>query len=1168
MPSNDSQQFPQRAASKRTKLLGVPRTSRSRPGLAVDTSVSRHRGRVPQQVFPYESKTQEQKFVSLSDVRALNPRYGTVKAKKPGSLKQRLEGRVYVRPGQQKSHSSASAQAPVDVAASISSYGTANTDARPTQQAQASLDARPIHKRINGLRPTPLDLSNDVSPSDRAIPIGIAVPSASLSNHTYSPQSSLPHEPSPLRRQSSLRYAQDVNTPTIVITPAREDFDPRFTASPEELRSQGRAEPSSSVYSRYTNGMFQSENTPPVPPLPLFAVQHQISLGSSNMRDSAITEFEDEAPPAYSEGLGKDRSLSICTEIEEGGTPYTSMSFGSQGWQSSQSQVPTPRRSKGWWNVLTSPFSASSASKFASFRSPPLIEEDEREEELILSGASDMGVADPYDERAFTSQSQSDVKLCSAPLNNHRARSFSNYVAMPQRSDTAPGALDIGNADAVNIYRCPSQGAASSYYDQNRRFPSFVEPSTLPAARGLDERLMGWSPSQSVYNGYDTMSQRESFREGAGSTAMTPFGNCSESDFAGFSGTHIAAERGFFSTPSDIESRNFTPRLPTRACSDISEAYDQAFSPMSATPVLENARTATFMRTPCTNGDLRTVELARTPTPGGPTMGSNAATVVSRGTDFYYDGSSIGYGRINEKSQYAPSTCSHSRNSSQGLGISDCSSERSLYPPTKPVSEKPGLGSDRFGQLEVRGTGLQTSDGWRRPWYRRFLWLLIASAALCLISVIVLLVMFIPLHHNDIPVQAQWLNLTGYPPLPTGVATIVGPREVKKVSSCVSPDTLWSCDAPAGKGQSTLGSNRPDFRLLIRFRNQTIADEIVLRPTNSSIEKRGTGIAARATMNVRRNAWTTYLFSSSPSPPSTDDQAFLGRTTDGVSEPYAGEETPFYISLLDPSPLAPISSSELQRRDDRFRYPYPSSYHTHAQSTTSETSTVTSPKPTAGLHVAGDIPEPATEGGNEPAPAELYPFVYAQPLRLFDRGQASEHYGFYTYFDRSIYVKSSSLNGSTSSSLLGDRIESNVLVRDASAVCTWSQTRFLVQIWTQRSDVTSLNSTAGTTDVPAVDSTANDMTAPGSFPYSVTVTLDRHGGDASKKGLYCYGLDDEHHIVEKSVWVDEDRGVGGSLLHPAVVPTNNGNELQRRDSDQSIVIDGGSGGCSCGWQNW
>ena len=523
-------------------------------------------------------------------------------------------------------------------------------------------------------------------------------------------------------------------------------------------------------------------------------------------------------------------------------------------------------------------------------------------------------------------------------------------------------------------------------------------------------------------------------------------------------------------------------------------------------------------------------------------------------------------------------------------------------PPSQPLFEKPSMGTDRFGQLTLRSVEDEHEDHApkQQPWYRRFIWLIVAIASVLLILLIVLLVTFVALPLNKMPVEAQWLDLTGFPPLPTGVATVIRPKTAKQVSGCVSPQSLWTCTVPTDQDASTQG--QPNFRLEITFKNHTLpSNETMVAPSNTTTSKRDSGIVARAATLAGASAWTSMLFSPSPEPPSTKDQIFLGDTTDEVSEPYNGEETPFYISLLNASALLRPQGSRLRKRDDTFHYPFPttstltsrasslsastlSASASHASAsfsnpypypvsstTGSIDSTATSSVSTshASTDVAESIPPAATLDDGEPAAAELYQLASAQPLRLFNRGQDSEYYGFYTYFNRSLYIANlADSTSSTSNASSAENGTSNVPLDQASAVCTWSQTRLLVQIWTRRADVTSLSSTSST-HIPAWRSTANDMAAPGSFPYPITITLDRHGGDSSEKGVYCYELDAEKHVMESAkTWVTENRAFGGKLVNPSVVPENNRSDLNRRDEGTSGGIDGGTGGCTCQWQNW
>lgn len=203
----------------------------------------------------------------------------------------------------------------------------------------------------------------------------------------------------------------------------------------------------------------------------------------------------------------------------------------------------------------------------------------------------------------------------------------------------------------------------------------------------------------------------------------------------------------------------------------------------------------------------------------------------------------------------------------------------------------------------------------------------------------------------------------------------------------------------------------------------------------------------------------------------------------------------------------------------------------------------------------------------------------SQPVRLYNRGLNTEHYGFYTYFDRSIFLSSRApLDGNTTDTNPNDR-NGGSNESDARVRCTWSQTRFLVQIWTRSNDTLLENATAtstasatastATATATTTPSSANDWTRPGSFPYPVTITLDRHGGDAKEKMVYCYGMESGEQINSTEVKLQlEDRSYGGTLVNPAPgIFDLYGNSSTDATGDYGGV-DGGSGGCSCKWVNW
>ncbi|CEJ57656.1 hypothetical protein PMG11_06342 [Penicillium brasilianum] len=427
----------------------------------------------------------------------------------------------------------------------------------------------------------------------------------------------------------------------------------------------------------------------------------------------------------------------------------------------------------------------------------------------------------------------------------------------------------------------------------------------------------------------------------------------------------------------------------------------------------------------------------------------------------------------------------------------------------------------------------------KRRWY-----FCICMFFLIIVVLAIVLALTLTRKGDRTPVQSQWLNLTGYPPMPTGISTVAGAEPQLERSSCIKPSSLWSCALPKGQQSDNkpYAADEPNFRLEIRFRNGTYNHSTV--PISSK------------TRRADANSWDP-----SPSPPSIADQTFIGNTTDGNSLPYAGEETPFYLTIL--SPLK-ITSTSLYRR-----------------SSTNDT--------TLFPNLTAVIPAPSENSDGTAAAATLYPLPESQPVRLYNRGKDNEHYGFYTYFDKSIFLASRApLNGSaTDSSPLdtdGGSTESDAVTR-----CTWSQTRFLVQIWTQPSKMgytlvkASGNSSSSTststvstatattsTSSPTSSSSATDYTRPGSFPYPISITIDRHGGAEKKKLLYCYGLESDQHynITDRKLQL-EDRGFGGTLINPAsgIFDDLEGDSNSTSSSGYGGT-DGGTGGCACRWANW
>lgn len=422
----------------------------------------------------------------------------------------------------------------------------------------------------------------------------------------------------------------------------------------------------------------------------------------------------------------------------------------------------------------------------------------------------------------------------------------------------------------------------------------------------------------------------------------------------------------------------------------------------------------------------------------------------------------------------------------------------------------------------------------RRRWY-----LGICTLFLIIVIVAIVLATTLTKKGNDTPVESNWLNLTGYPPMPTGISTIAGTELQDSSSTCITPSTLWSCALPkdSQSDNKPYKGNEPTFRIQILFRNGTYDNSTTL---SSKTKTRRGDID-----------WTP-----SPSTPSLPEQSFLGNTTDGNSAPYAGEETPFYISLLSPVHL---SSTNIYRRSN-------------TSSSSSSNSTGTG---TLASNLTDIFPPPDESSNGKPSSATLYPLPSSQPIRLYNRNKDTEHYGFYTYYDKSIFLSSSTPLDGGSIDKNPDDQDGGSTAENARVRCTWSQTRFLVQIWTRGDKLgrnllsstssgsgskTSATATSTSTSTSTPSSSATDYTRPGSFPYAVTITLDRHGGSERDKLVYCYGIEDGRYNITEKMLQSEERGSGGKLV----------NSVQERhgDDDDLPGIDGGSGGCGCEWVNW
>jgi hypothetical protein len=801
--------------------------------------------------------------------------------------------------------------------------------------------------------------------------------------------------------------------------------------------------------------------------------------------------------------------------------------------------LPTPQRSHGWWNVLTSPFSARSGSFFS--RSPSLNDEyDETTDLRPESRQEDRSIGDDQ------------VRL---RVNLKPFRSL-------KRSRTAPGALDPHARQEFSIYHLAHGGEADAYFDETRRFPSVCGIPDAATFGGIDDDLVGWSPSHSVFMAPRTV---EGDLEKSGGVVLSPdqltpkatfqaIPNNADTTSLNVSSREPSIQRNVFISPSADEMKTMFSGVspPSRSQTQVTGA-DSLMSPLSATPVVQHAHMATFMGPDSSFGEPRKVDVAsRRSSPSDQASKHIAEPEVA---------------------DTKPAHLGHQRQESYGLGIT---SEKAARPPSLPPPPPKDTLSDFTPSEKERAISMTSLEEGERskktPWFRRFFWPIAAFVAVLLALMVVLLVLFVrpKAPTSSLPpglaVQASWLNTTGFPAAPVGVSTVAQPKLAQADGTCMPSASLWSCNAGNEQGMgSGEDAGTPNFRLQVSFRNGTVPSSqtaLLSRHLNSRI-------VPRHRLHARDSA-TDILFTPAPNPPTIGDMRFIGQTTDGISTaPFEGEETPFYISLLSPKVLSKRSDEAISKRmpaDSAF--PYPTNDEPSNSGPSGNTNSQPSTTPTV---ISGAIPSTAptvipaitTQKDGRVASPILYPLVAAQPLRLFDRGKPTEHYGFYTYFDRIQYITHANDTSLLTSS---SNLSSSSPTTPTQYALIFSQSRFHVQIWTRRGTLHSLPSSSSTDNSPpAKDSSANNFTSTGSLPYPVTFTLDRHGGQATAKGVYAYEMDPvTNRVVNggRKFWVDEKRGA--QLVGAAGVPRSL-SPLGKRDDSVVGGVDGGSGGCSCRW---
>ena len=473
-------------------------------------------------------------------------------------------------------------------------------------------------------------------------------------------------------------------------------------------------------------------------------------------------------------------------------------------------------------------------------------------------------------------------------------------------------------------------------------------------------------------------------------------------------------------------------------------------------------------------------------------------------------------------------------------------------------------------------------------------------------------------------VQSIWLNLTTFPPMPTGILTVTGAEKKAEITSCINLPTMWSCHLPKEDTEvnEPFKTDRPAVIFQVQFDNSStqewnvpqgapplsgpghagldagdgIKDTLDKINQTDKVGKRapsldiGTsqyparqdsdlevpwlvkaGLFGRSLKlfslffqstlrrrSVIKRASEEALFHPRPKTPTFQEMWFLGNTTDGVvSDNKAGEPTPFYISILA-SLGGGVGSNVLSKRQEPDLGDIGSIFDSIFNKTEKDDGEDLGTG--VDVNLTGLLPPPALNSDGTGKKARLLPRPIQQPVRLYDRGLPSEHYGFYTYFDKTIYLKSTDLV-SSESELVPEDLEGGSLQSEAEHLVTFSEARFFVRIWTRRENSTRLVGTKDTVpqeDGSIVRPSQALVQAPGTFPYPVTFGIDLHGGNRTRKTVWTYGVEPNQHInITDPKLVLLDLGRTGTWINP-------------RSSGDPVLggFDGGTGGCMCAWQNF
>ncbi|KAF2436459.1 hypothetical protein EJ08DRAFT_147609 [Tothia fuscella] len=922
-------------------------------------------------------------------------------------------------------------------------------------------------------------------------------------------------------------------TPTIVITPAFEGA---------ALQPSGRA--ASSLYSQATFApSFVDHGTPP--PLPTNTPYFQSQAHATGLvktknlpRDSSATDFEVEVE-VDEKKMKNGRVTSTATLFEEDNTSLTAPARGGRNGGDLYIDTtipPTPRRSLGWWNVITTPFeSAKSVSRF--FRSPT---DGSRTPDIpplpntLIPGRP----TEKFDTLSPESATRPNISHSQSQKQSQKQKISINFLSRKETQATG-GAQDTRSPEILD-HRATHNSQALRRLESHEKLPSEPVPP-LPVQHIKAAR-------ESEYNTFSPNEREVPIVLSFNPTVIVehpqnPFSSQAQ-------GPAQSAGLGMTMKSQKPEASVGSPNPEPSPRSGVTE-----FSPVGQ---LTGAGTVLYSKA-IINDEAR---------PGAQPTGMHAHSFASTSR------SSMAAEIV--KPAYGGSPARPHRPEDWQAPNHDPLQASRQTPDFQPRQEMTFLPPPHFASQPAARFSAYTSktekpkrkklffticardkkdkDPKKKKNKKRWCCCCFCFLLLLLVGIAIALAVILSRRHKPSPItntdgqptgdKPTFVTISNFPPVPTGVLTIARPNLRTSVSGCVNPKALWSCAVPKEQ-QDSIKPNDPDqpnFVVTINVDNAAAQSASRMRRDATS----GSLTASSWVKKVILQGRDSTTFTPSPAPPTLEEQAFVGKTTDENTAPFEGETTPFFISFKPPVQVKPTKA----KRQDAS-----------SSSDSSATSTDIS-------NIATSIPIPNVNPDGTAEPANLLPYPVNQPLRLYNRGAPDEHLGFYTYFERNIFLKSIQIQNTTQQ-LMGDipsDLNGGSAFAGATARCSWRDTRFLVKIWTNKGDRAQLLPSTGSSAGKS-GSSSQTFTRPGTFPYPVTISLDRHGGGLTTKMLFCYGMDARGHLdINSRKFQPEFRDFAGQLQNPAQGPFESVNVSLAEGGPGGI--DGGSGGCECEWANW